>query len=229
MLPRVPRAVLLDAGNTLICLDFAEIGRVLTAAGVPLDADQLKRAEYSGRRAINAMLSGPAIGTDRSRAWIYFSSILEGAGLSPGAIRPLFELIRAKNDAEGLWRVVPEGGRAALESLKARGIALGVISNADGRVEAQLKSAGLTDLLDFVIDSHRVGIEKPDPRIFRLGLERCGVAPEDAVYVGDMYQIDVVGAQNAGMPGVLVDPLMLETVECPRVRSIADLPHLFPR
>lgn len=228
MLDRSPRAVLFDAGNTLICLDFPLIARLLEGAGVTLTADELARAEYHGRRAINATLGTSAPGTDSSRAYRYFSAILEGAGIAAGAIGPLFEIIRAHNATQGLWRVVPPGGRAALEALKSRGIALGVISNADGRVAAQLAAAGLSDVLDFVIDSHQVGVEKPDPRIFRMGLERAGVAPADAVYVGDMYMIDVVGARGAGLPGVLVDPLWLESVDCPRVRTIAELPALLP-
>lgn len=222
-----PKAVLLDAGNTLICLDFAEIGRLLEAAGVPVTASQLARAEYHGRHAINAMVSGLETGTDRSRAFVYFSSILKGAGVGEDSIHPLFDMIRAVNDRAGLWRVVPSGAREALTWLRDQGVRLGVISNADGRVEAQLAEARLTDLLDFVIDSHRVGMEKPDPRIFRMGLDRAGVRPEEAVYVGDMYTIDVVGARTAGIGGVLVDPLMLETVDCPRVRTVAELPDLF--
>ena len=227
MLNHRPRAVLLDAGNTLICLDFAEIGRLLTAAGAGVTPADLQRAEYHGRRAVNAMVIGPDQGTDRSRAFIYFSSILQGAGIAADAIRPLFEMIREVNDRVGLWRVVPAGGREALERLKDAGVKLGVVSNADGRVAAQLEAARLADLLDFVIDSHRVGVEKPDPRIFRMGLERAGVAADEAVYVGDLYSIDVMGARGAGVEGVLVDPLMLETVDCPRVRSVAELPALF--
>lgn len=226
MLKNSARAVLLDAGNTLICLDFAEISRLITAAGIPITHAELQRAEYHGREAVNALVVGPDQGTDRSRAYIYFSTILTGAGIASENLRPLFDLIREANDRVGLWRVVPAGGRAALERLKSAGLKLGVVSNADGRVEAQLEAAKLADLLDFVIDSHRVGLEKPDPRIFQLGLERAGVAAHEALYVGDLYAIDVLGARSAGIEGVLVDPLMLETVDCPRVRSIAELPGL---
>jgi putative hydrolase of the HAD superfamily len=60
--------------------------------------------------------------------------------------------------------------------------------------------------LEFVLDSSEVGVEKPDPRIFRLALERAGLAPDEAVYVGDIYSIDVLGARAAGMGAVLLDP-----------------------
>lgn len=44
------------------------------------------------------------------------------------------------------------------------------------------------------------------PRAFHLGLEAAGVAPEEAVYVGDSYHVDVVAARNAGLRAVLFDP-----------------------
>jgi putative hydrolase of the HAD superfamily len=84
---------------------------------------------------------------------------------------------------------------------------------------------GLREHFDFVIDSTLVGMEKPDPRIFRMGLERLGVAPEEAVYVGDIYEIDVVGARAAGMAAVLVDPLNRWTdLDCDRIAAIHELP-----
>jgi len=57
-----------------------------------------------------------------------------------------------------------------------------------------------------VIDSAVVGVEKPDPRIFRLALAQAGVPPSAAVYVGDLYSVDVVGARRAGLDAVLLDP-----------------------
>jgi FMN phosphatase YigB (HAD superfamily) len=49
-------------------------------------------------------------------------------------------------------------------------------------------------------------VEKPDPRIFRLALERAGVGPDEAVYVGDLYSVDIRGARAAGIEAVLLDP-----------------------
>jgi putative hydrolase of the HAD superfamily len=100
-----------------------------------------------------------------------------------------------------------------------------VISNSDGRIEELLASVGLAEYFDFIIDSHVVGFEKPDPRIFHLGCERGGVAPEDVVYVGDLYEIDVVGARGAGLRAVLIDPLGRWTdLDCDRIAGVHELP-----
>lgn len=51
-----------------------------------------------------------------------------------------------------------------------------------------------------------MGVEKPDPRIFHLGLREAGVAPAGAVYAGDLCSVDVLGARAAGLDGILLDP-----------------------
>ena len=83
---------------------------------------------------------------------------------------------------------------------------MGVISNSNGTVRALLGALGLARHLDFVVDSFEVGVEKPDARIFALALGRAGVEPPEAVYVGDLYSVDVRGARAAGLQGILLDP-----------------------
>src|SRR5262249_53895356 len=84
-----------------------------------------------------------------------------------------------------------------------------------------LERAGLTAHLDFVIDSTVVGIAKPDPRVFHLGLGEAGVTPAEGVYVGDSYHVDVVGARQVGMRAVLFDPGRLWDIpDCPTARGL---------
>jgi HAD superfamily hydrolase (TIGR01509 family) len=94
----------------------------------------------------------------------------------------------------------------ALRQVRAAGLVAGVISNSNGSVRAALDKAGLAPYLDFVIDSTVAGVAKPDPRVFHMGLREAGVAPAEAVYVGDSYFVDVVGARTVGMGAVLFDP-----------------------
>jgi putative hydrolase of the HAD superfamily len=82
----------------------------------------------------------------------------------------------------------------------------------------------LAHLFEFVIDSHEVGVAKPDPQIFRAALDRMGLDPSQAWYVGDSVFHDVLGAQAASMArAVLVDPYQLGPGDLPSVGSVAEL------
>jgi putative hydrolase of the HAD superfamily len=79
----------------------------------------------------------------------------------------------------------------------------------------------------FVLDSRVVGVEKPDPRIFQMALDRAGVAPDEAVYIGDLYSIDVVGSRAAGLDAILLDPAGLwGHVDCVKARDLLEAADL---
>src|SRR6185369_3755546 len=99
----------------------------------------------------------------------------------------------------GLWTVAVEGALETVRDLKRRGYRLGVVSNAEGRVERDLIGAGYDGFFETVIDSSVVGVEKPDPAIFRLALERLGASPDGTVFLGDVPAVDVEGARAAGI------------------------------
>ena len=88
-----------------------------------------------------------------------------------------------------------------------------MILNSNGSVKRALEIAGLAPLLDFVIDSSVVGISKPDPRIFALGLQAAGAAPAETVYVGDSYFVDVASPTKRTSPSESSPPAV------PNVRS----------
>jgi FMN phosphatase YigB (HAD superfamily) len=119
---------------------------------------------------------------------------------------------------------MPAGVPPALAALRARGLKLTVVSNANGKLRTLFERLALSGSVDCILDSHDEGIEKPDPRFFELALERSGAARETTIHVGDIYQIDVVGARAAGLRAVLLDEAGLYPgADCPRVRSLADL------
>ncbi len=102
------------------------------------------------------------------------------------------------------WRLYPDT-RPSLEALHARGIRLGVISNFDSRLFGLLDGLGIARFFDPTVISTRAGAAKPDTAIFSHALARHGLAPECAVHVGDSYEMDVLGAQAAGLRPVLID------------------------
>ena len=80
-------------------------------------------------------------------------------------------------------------------------------------------------MFETVVDSHVVGVEKPDPRIFGIALDRMQAGPDHAVYLGDVPSVDVAGATASGIRPILLDRHDLyPDVEAPRLRSIRELP-----
>jgi putative hydrolase of the HAD superfamily len=109
--------------------------------------------------------------------------------------------------------VAVDGAADTLRALAVAGYKLAVVSNAWGTIAQWLeqhKVCSVTGdelpLVGAVIDSHLVGIEKPDPRIFQLALDALDVVPHRSLYVGDTVRFDVKGALAAGLQPVHVDP-----------------------
>lgn len=76
---------------------------------------------------------------------------------------------------------------------------LAVISNNFGNTRGWCDEYGLSPLLDVILDSTVFGVAKPDTRIFEAALAELGVAPSQAIYVGDSYAADMIGGKDAGM------------------------------
>ena len=90
------------------------------------------------------------------------------------------------------------GVRETLQALRDRGIVLAMVSNWDCALHEHVERVGLSHLFTTIVASAEAGAEKPDPRIFRLALERLGVDPARALHVGDERN-DEEGAAAAGM------------------------------
>ena len=202
-----PRAVLFDAGNTLIRMDYAAIAVHLRGRGHDVDADRVRDAEIRARVRLDAHFA-PGASTESADIHAhYVRYTLAHLGIT-GAdeVEAIAAWRRDYNAPVGLWTVTdPEAG-AALERVRRAGLRAGVVSNSNGSVRGILESVGLAGALDFVIDSSLVGVEKPDRRIFELALAEAGVPATDAVYVGDLYSVDVLGARAAGLDAILLDP-----------------------
>ncbi|MDQ4067968.1 MAG: HAD family hydrolase [Actinomycetota bacterium] len=91
-----------------------------------------------------------------------------------------------------------------LAALRQRGVAVAICSNWDWDLERAVAVAALAGMADVVVTSAQAGARKPHPRIFRHTLERCGVGPDEALFVGDTLSADVEGPLAYGMPAVHV-------------------------
>jgi REG-2-like HAD superfamily hydrolase len=220
------KAVIFDVGNTLLWLDHPFIVSLLRDYGVETTADELIAAEYGAKLLLDELVRGGNGGDDASRGRIFFAEVFRRLGIPAERFPAIAQRLYTRHAERNLWCTVRERTTETLDELRRRGYRLGVISNADGRVEALLGSLDLLRHFEFVLDSGSVGVEKPDPRIFRMALERLGIEPHEAVYVGDVYEIDVVGARAAGMRAILLDPLMrLGHLDCERIAALHELPE----
>jgi putative hydrolase of the HAD superfamily len=210
---------LFDAGNTLLFLDYARIASgVSQKLGAPLTAESLAAGAQVAARAMEG-----GGGSDRERADRYLEAMFRTAGVPSERMDEVRQCLTAMHSEKNLWCSTADDARDALERLRGAGLRLGVISNSDGRVEAALRAAGLRDYFEVVLDSALVGTEKPDPAIFRAALAALNVAPEEALYVGDLYEVDVVGARAAGIEAVLFAPSGPALAECRSATSLTAL------
>lgn len=197
--------IFFDAGNTLVFVNMERVSRALAQRGVRRTAAELWCAEHRARRTVD----DPELirrSSDTTRWETYYTTIFRECGVEPrGVVRPVLAELRAYHDRNNLWEVVPVEVPLALERLRRRH-RLGVISNSNGTVRAKLVRLGLAPYFDVILDSHEERVEKPDPRLFRMALERAHARADRSLYVGDFYHIDVVGARAAGMSAVLLDP-----------------------
>jgi putative hydrolase of the HAD superfamily len=200
------KALLFDFGGTLAFLDFELLAREFSREGRKLDALALEHAEYAGRAAIDRHLMSAGNSQATAAAYeLFFRGWMTAAGIPEEEFQECATRFGAIHREATLWRVVRPGIFEALEAFKSAGYKLAIVSNAEGQVEADAKRFGLAPFFDVIVDSHIVGVAKPDPRIFQIALERLGVGPDEVKFTGDIYSIDVEGARAAGIEARLID------------------------
>ncbi len=220
-------ALLFDLGGTLVSMDFAWMARELLGLDVSCDSAALARAEVSVRRLVSAKLAEenpPAPVFPFFLRSILTQVLGESSDNVDELVSKLVPVLLPEGKSQKLWSTVDPATRDALQEFSGLGLRMAVVSNSDGTAEAGIKALGLRDFFEVVIDSAVVGYEKPDPRIFRRALETIGVEPSRAIYVGDLYSVDVLGARTAGIHPVLLDPHGdWGEVDCVTVSSLAEL------
>ncbi|HEY1909756.1 MAG TPA: HAD-IA family hydrolase [Vicinamibacterales bacterium] len=223
------QTVFLDAGGVLVNPNWIRVSDQLAAHGVHVSALALAAAEPHAKRRLDL---GDTIRAtnDQQRGWTYFNLVLTEAGisLSEKTSAALAEL-HAYHQQQNLWETIPDGVRPSLAALRARGLRLVVVSNANGTLHRLFDRLDLTSAFDAIFDSFDEQIEKPDPRFFQLALERTGATADTTVHVGDLYHVDVVGARSAAITPVLLDiGGLYADCDCQRIRALGELDAALP-
>ena len=163
---------------------------------------------------------------DKAKVYAEYTRVLlKGAGVEVSEELALRMLQRGAEFFKDMDFVLFDDVLPTFEVLKQRGLILGLISNINQDIMPSCQKLGLATYLDFIVTSQEIGSDKPRPPIFLAALERAGVEASEAVYVGDQYNSDVVGARGVGIEPVLLDRYQLfkDVTDCPRIEGLAEL------
>lgn len=185
-------------------MDRRFVVQKLNELGVQTTLEDFLRAHAVATLEIGRIMQSDEPGTDATRWQAYGARLMHELKVEGDALQRMREAILAKHMAGDLWTFVEEGTLETLRELRRAGFTLGIVSNADGRVATFVEKAGLAEFFDVIIDSGVVGVEKPDPRIFEIACEQLDVEPGETIHVGDIYEIDVLGARAAGIRAILL-------------------------
>lgn len=218
-------AVLFDAGGVLVLPDPTVLGPLLSPFGGSLDMERHRRAHYAGMRdkAREESLEGD---------WdAYNLAYVESVGVDAELITHA-AVVLDHTRTHYLWRwPIPETLRA-LTALSQIGVPMGVVSNASGQIADELRRTGICQIGDgigarmrVVVDSHIVGVAKPDPRIFDFALPDFDEFDRDRIaYIGDSVTMDVRSSASAGLHPILIDPFDDHVgAEFERIVSVEDI------
>jgi len=222
-------AVMFDLGGTLIDLEPTKdvvFHRVLVRHGHKAPLADIAKAIAEAERKFDKE-SADLDGVHEDRFWTKFDKFVLDRVSYRGDLKEF-----AKDVSSEFERIVPDvkswteyaDTRPLLDNLQARDFKLGLISNATDLARKVLNHLGLSKYFETVIISDEVGFRKPDKRIFRLAASKANVAPNRTLYVGDKFEVDVVGARKAGMNSILIDRTgIYSDVSCIRIRTLKEL------
>jgi REG-2-like HAD superfamily hydrolase len=208
---RNTQAVFFDAGYTLLCMDPDQptiFVRVCSELGIELDharfAEGVNRANTLLAPRHPSQVPAPFSQAAMDRFWTDYNRILLSVCARNPRDSEKAELAYRRFTAAISWRIYDEV-RGVLRKLRLHGIRLGIISNWSGDLEEVMHRVGLLESFDFVLDSARLGYEKPHVRIFDEALRRADVESRSALHIGDSPEHDVDGALGAGLRALLLD------------------------
>ncbi|MBF0499449.1 MAG: HAD-IA family hydrolase [Candidatus Riflebacteria bacterium] len=205
------KAIFFDVGGTLIYPEPQRMLRIFSdlAPNSPVLDSWLRAIHETTVELDDAIKFEGAL---KDEWWnSYFSRLLnhlpENSHLAKDKVILFCNKLHEYHVSNNLWAYHATGADETLKTLMKQGFRLGIISNSDGRVRSQIEEAGWLQYFEFIIDSRVVGVEKPDPAIFQLGLEKANLSAREVLYIGDFVNIDKAGAASVGMDCIIIDPL----------------------
>jgi HAD superfamily hydrolase (TIGR01549 family) len=195
------KAVGFDFGQTLAELDYDFVARRVAPRGVVFDAE---------RGRANSKLAWDVYGQKKSEghaaAWCaMMQAQLEGGGVPAVRAQELSSWLWDEQPRQNLWRKPIPGMIELVRELRRAEVPVGVISNSEGRLAELVDELGWGDAFDVIVDSGRLGVDKPQPGIFLHACAALGTEAAALVHVGDAWEADVQGALAVGATAVWFD------------------------
>ena len=226
--------VFFDAGETLIHPhpSFPELFAVVCSEnGIEVDAEEVRTvqeriAPHLVDLADDTGVTEPSLDAEDSRTfWTFlYRRLLEELGIEGEDSLPaaLYERFSDSTSYKVFDDVLP-----TLERLESDGFRLGLISNFEGWLQKILVEQELGETFDVSVISGLEGVEKPDPRIYRIAIERAGLDPVRCVHVGDSPTMDVRPAREVGLHAILLDRTgRYINSAYPTISSLEELPQV---
>jgi putative hydrolase of the HAD superfamily len=225
-------AVLFDVGGVFFIPNHVVLRPLLTELEVLApDDDTFRRAHYSGIRHLIDESDDDVFWTGYNARYVESLGVVEADRMRVAeAIRDVWM------SGMRLWTWIQDEAVTALARI-AKVSRVGIVSNADGTVERDLRGFGVCQVgagsgttVEVIVDSTVVGVSKPDPAIFDFALQPMQLRADQCLYIGDSYRYDVVGASRAGMQVVHYDPYELhDGATHARARSLEQVAELLER
>ena len=223
-----------DAGFTLIEARRpmkASMATVLSREGVPPTEEALHRAWEIADHWFWEEYHRPNNDTWASderimATWRHYHQLMLRELSEPDEEGRIVGAVAAAHFGVDNWQLYPDVV-PTLETLHELGYTIGVVSDWSSRLAEIFDALGISPYLNFVLASGAAGVAKPGPRFYRMAAQVGGVAPHQALMIGDSYHADVLGARGAGMGALLLDRAgTAGTVDVQVIRSLTELPAL---
>jgi putative hydrolase of the HAD superfamily len=230
----VIKAVLFDWFNTLVHYDPPReelYRRVFQESGITLSLHEIYKGLLVGDRYFfsgqaRALARNATLAERASQFTLYPRAMAAEAGLEISPAQQLEIIQKVLKQFSGAY-ILYEDVLPLFQLLKNQSLILGIITNADKNVAALIEKLGIKPFLSVLVTSEEVGVEKPAPPIFLAALEHLKLKSQEALYIGDQYQSDVLGAGGVGMKALLLDryDVTQGPLDYPRIKSLEELPE----
>ncbi len=197
--------LIFDAGGTLVFPDFKYLASVANGFGININEDQLFSIHCD-------LIFDLDVQTLKQNHLVdpfpngYTDTLFKGLIPNHKTRAEITNTIASRHQKRSIWTATYPWVYDALKVLYDSGYSMSVVSNSDGRADQILIDLNLKIYFEQVFDSEIIGFSKPDTRLFKHALCNLNLHPEDVIYIGDVYFIDVWGANQAGIGGIHLDP-----------------------